>query len=892
MKPKTLHVFGSRFFLNLGAYCHTPLLIAFLFFPSLAFAIDSGGAIFQHRWYSLYEESSANGASTGKTFVYDAQASLEMWQNLYGYGQLRGLAEWYDVNGENRLNRGYIELRDYPLYRDILLTLRLGDNDLLYSPLIEPLVSYRGGTLVLNNPQGSLLVFGGQTRKTQGVSGLASPYADQMVIGMRAKYNWQPLTLGIGVLGVEGSQRETEPREKTTVTLTADGEWRIKPWLKLLAEGDLSFYDLANDGKGYQRDYALLFGPVVRYGATPTRPAILNLEILYKRLGPFSTSVSENVNSDKEGIFINGDYQPFRFINFFGGFQGYREDLDRRKDIVAAQDVQGRAGMRIIGGIGWPTLIVSYDFIQRRSVENTSAPLFTEFSIYNAEVNQNIWGWRWSLRYQRTDLKDLINSAESNRRDVFYADLRKMWSRYFDTYFSGQYLRQFDNKDFITQRYYYGRAGMMYRIFSLGDLRLEAAYSRTYNYSQGSPDSIEDKGEALGGLVIYLPWQTNFNLEYVFRRIFEHTGKVSATSTTQNQINFYLTKRFAWGEPVVTRGVAVPGLAPGMALPWGTLYGYIFVDVNGNQRMDPGEAGLGGMRITLEDGTMVTTDSQGYYEIPRIVIGKHKVALELRRLPANYDTISPTRQEVEIKQQEKSRVDFAVGSLGTIMGRVIEDANQNGRADEGEEGLSGIGIILERNGDKKTAYSDAAGDFLFDNILGGTYKLYLDKETLPAAGKITSPEVLTVNLPAGGEVKNLRFLIYIKPRTVIKTFTGNGNGAPHPVPLAPQPPSAPKMMPPKSRPSPAPSPPLPQTKGKYIIHLASFKTQKRAEELAASLEKMGYKVKVVRVDLGEKGVWYRMIMDGYTSKEEAQRTAEKLRQEKMGLSPRVIIGGQ
>ncbi len=899
MKPKTLHGFGTRFFKYVGAYCHTLLLLALLFFPSFAFAIDSGGAIFQQRWFSLYEEDSANGKSAGKTLTYDANASLEMWQNLYGYGQLRGLAEWLNVDGENRLDRAYIELGDYPLIDDILLTARLGDKEFLYSPLIEPYVRYRGGTLTLNTLNWSWTVFGGQTRRSIGVFGFTSPYAKQMVIGTRGKYNLGPLTLGVGVLGVEGSQLDTSPREKTTTTLTWDAEWRITHWLRWLAEADLSFYDLQDDHKGYRRDYALLFGPVIKYPATFNQPSILNLEILYKRIGPFTTSVSENVNSDKEGIFIILDSRPFKFLNFFGGFQGYREDLNHIKEIVAAQDVLGRAGVRLIGGGVWPTVMASYDFIQRRTTEKSDHPFYTEQAIYNFEISQYLAGLRYSLRYQRNELKDLVDSSAGFRTETFYADLRRLWGRNFETYFSGQWQRLFDHEDFVVQRYYYGRIGVLYKILGMADLRAEAAYTRTYRYNRTTADSIEDRGEALAGLVFYLPWNMSFNVDYTFRRILTHTGKgqgLDVKSASQSQVNFRLTKRYAWGKPEVAHGVAVPGLAPpGMAVPWGTLYGYVFVDINGNKKMDPGESGLGGMRITLEDGTSIITDSKGYYEIPRVVIGEHMLSLDLRRLPANYDPISSTKQKVEVQKRLKTEIDFAVGSLGSIVGRVIEDENANGKIDEDEKGLAGIGIILERESEKRVVYSDAAGDFIFDNVLGGIYKLYLDKTTLPERSKLTSTETLEVNLAAGTEQRGLSFLIYIAPRPVIKTFTGNGNGAPHPAPSAPKtaplpPKTAPQIAPPKPGTSPAPSPVRPQTKGNYIVHIASFKNQKNAENLAVNLQKKGYKTKVVGVDLGKKGYWYRVVMDGYTSKKEAERAAENLRKKESGLSPEVLTG--
>lgn len=84
------------------------------------------------------------------------------------------------------------------------------------------------------------------------------------------------------------------------------------------------------------------------------------------------------------------------------------------------------------------------------------------------------------------------------------------------------------------------------------------------------------------------------------------------------------------------------------------------------------------------------------------------------------------------------------------------------------------------------------------------------------------------------------------------------------------------------------SPPT-KTKGNYVVHVASVKSRQGAESMAAQLGKKGYKVSVKEVDLGEKGTWYRLLILGYTSKEEAEQTAQTLRK-KEGLSPIVRAG--
>lgn len=63
------------------------------------------------------------------------------------------------------------------------------------------------------------------------------------------------------------------------------------------------------------------------------------------------------------------------------------------------------------------------------------------------------------------------------------------------------------------------------------------------------------------------------------------------------------------------------------------LIGKVFVDANRNAWQDPGERGLGGVRLVLEDGTIVTTDPDGKYSVPQLRPGRHVIKLDVSTLP-------------------------------------------------------------------------------------------------------------------------------------------------------------------------------------------------------------------------------------------------------------------
>ncbi len=130
------------------------------------------------------------------------------------------------------------------------------------------------------------------------------------------------------------------------------------------------------------------------------------------------------------------------------------------------------------------------------------------------------------------------------------------------------------------------------------------------------------------------------------------------------QFTFRLAKLFSWGE-----SAKVAGLRAGVdAKVFGIVEGVVFNDLNQNGIQDPGEEGIPGISISLEDGSKVLTDEKGTYRFPRVETGKHSVILDVRKIPAEYSIISPARAELELKVREMIRVDFRMVTGGRIEG--------------------------------------------------------------------------------------------------------------------------------------------------------------------------------------------------------------------------------
>ena len=64
----------------------------------------------------------------------------------------------------------------------------------------------------------------------------------------------------------------------------------------------------------------------------------------------------------------------------------------------------------------------------------------------------------------------------------------------------------------------------------------------------------------------------------------------------------------------------------------------------------------------------------------------------------------------------------------------------------------------------------------------------------------------------------------------------------------------------------------------YFIHVASFRNENNAATDAQAYGMSGFQTKIVRVDLREKGIWYRVYLGPYSSHTEAQQTVEYIKE--------------
>lgn len=195
----------------------------------------------------------------------------------------------------------------------------------------------------------------------------------------------------------------------------------------------------------------------------------------------------------------------------------------------------------------------------------------------------------------------------------------------------------------------------------------------------------------------------------------------------------------------VTEGGAHNSPSKQNVLGLASLGDYVWKDMNENGLQDDGgpAAGIAGVRLYLTDssGARIRTSfttATGYYIFSNLPAGTYTVQLDATTLPAGYFHVpglesktSPVTGIALAAGQQRLDFDFGYAKRGSIGDYVWHDADGEGDQDEADYGLAGVRVRL-LNGDRTqvlaVATTDAAGYYLFENLLPGDYVVDVNEQ--------------------------------------------------------------------------------------------------------------------------------------------------------------------
>ena len=170
-----------------------------------------------------------------------------------------------------------------------------------------------------------------------------------------------------------------------------------------------------------------------------------------------------------------------------------------------------------------------------------------------------------------------------------------------------------------------------------------------------------------------------------------------------------------------------------------SIVGTVFSDnVTTNGIQDPGEGGIPGVTLTLDNVTSTTTNALGQYSFLVRSAGAH--LLTETDLPGYYST---TLNTVSVNMTLGSSYTQDFGDLANAPGKsavygiVFEDTSRDGVYELGEAGIPGVTVTLVGVAANVTTTTLWNGMYSFGNVDPGSY---IVKETNPSGYKSTSPD--------------------------------------------------------------------------------------------------------------------------------------------------------
>jgi hypothetical protein len=229
--------------------------------------------------------------------------------------------------------------------------------------------------------------------------------------------------------------------------------------------------------------------------------------------------------------------------------------------------------------------------------------------------------------------------------------------------------------------------------------------------------------------------------------------ELSIASLNHSTLVVKLTRAFRWGKQDAPQAFVSP--SDRFGLPYGSVEGTAFSDLNADGARDPGEAGVAGIVVRLDGGQLTRTGTDGRYAFHNVIEGEHTIQLVLEDLPVAYNAPSQVEARVRVQRLEPGKHDFGLILTGTVRGRV-----ELVRASGQHAGLEGAVVTLLPN--EFSTYTDEEGVFSFANLPPGSYSVRLEEGSLPEGAAAEETVREKISLSAGQDLELAPFLFNLK----------------------------------------------------------------------------------------------------------------------------------
>jgi hypothetical protein len=243
----------------------------------------------------------------------------------------------------------------------------------------------------------------------------------------------------------------------------------------------------------------------------------------------------------------------------------------------------------------------------------------------------------------------------------------------------------------------------------------------------------------------------NLQARYRLGKNTEITAIYSDDFSGHNDLSIGLRGRVTFNEPRIQR---LPDEGNGV------VSGRVFLDRNRDGIRQADETGVPGVLVKVI-GTRVglNTNREGYFTIQNVRQGLYSIGVSKRSLPLGYMVPEFAEPRVTVGSGRKTEVEIPIILSGQVRGAIFVDENANGVTDKGEKRLEGqwVRLIPEDGGDPRVIQSASFGQYGFENIDPGKYRLEVTVSGMPVVQlvEVTNEDPFVVqSVPVPPDIAN------------------------------------------------------------------------------------------------------------------------------------------
>jgi hypothetical protein len=170
--------------------------------------------------------------------------------------------------------------------------------------------------------------------------------------------------------------------------------------------------------------------------------------------------------------------------------------------------------------------------------------------------------------------------------------------------------------------------------------------------------------------------------------------------------------------------------------------------------------GVPNIRIYFH-GQEYQTDKNGYYEIPRVSKGVHKINIDFSDIPAYLAALSNESIDVQVENGKDTVYDFVLSHYGSANGKINLIGENPSVGSINYDSIPGIRVYLE--GTDYEALTEDDGSFELSDVAPGKYKVLVDSDFLTEDLEVVNEDVY-VSIRAKQKTENIILKIKYKAR--------------------------------------------------------------------------------------------------------------------------------